>query len=329
MAKAVYRPLELELVQNKIVLDPPTAFAELAHLMPVVEESEAVPAEQEKYTGPTADDLRREAETFRVHWEAEKESLIKSATAESDRIIKDAEDAAFKEVKSKTDEVMMLKREAEASAKKIIAEANEKALQIESAARSAVEVRMKEAEEQGRNTGRDAGYAEGKAEADRLVERTRIILERAQDKRGEILLETEQEIVDLVLLIARKVVKVISENQRSVVVSNVIQALRKIKSRGNIFIRVNVADLKLSTEHLKDFIQLVEGAKSVQIVEDSTVDSGGCVIETDFGEIDARISSQLAELEAKILEISPLTSRVNPAVPSLPSDATGAINADS
>jgi len=54
---------------------------------------------------------------------------------------------------------------------------------------------------------------------------------------------------------------------------------------------------------------LVEGAKSIQIVEDTTVDPGGCIIETDFGEIDARISSQLSELEQKILEISPIRSK--------------------
>jgi flagellar assembly protein FliH len=68
-------------------------------------------------------------------------------------------------------------------------------------------------------------------------------------------------------------------------------------------------DVKLSTEHKKEFIDMVEGAKSVQIVEDTTVDPGGCVIETDFGEIDARISSQLTELEQKILEISPIRNR--------------------
>ena len=88
-----------------------------------------------------------------------------------------------------------------------------------------------------------------------------------------------------------------------------VQALRKVKGRGNILIKVNMLDVKLTTEHKKEFIDMVEGAKSIQIVEDTTVDPGGCVIETDFGEIDARISSQLAELEQKILEISPIKSR--------------------
>jgi flagellar assembly protein FliH len=41
-------------------------------------------------------------------------------------------------------------------------------------------------------------------------------------------------------------------------------------------------------------------------VEDSSVDRGGCIVETDFGAIDARISSQLTELEQRILEISPI-----------------------
>ena len=46
--------------------------------------------------------------------------------------------------------------------------------------------------------------------------------------------------------------------------------------------------------------------KNITIAEDSSIDRGGCIVETDFGAIDARISSQLAELEQKILEISPI-----------------------
>ncbi|MDR2619484.1 MAG: flagellar assembly protein FliH [Treponema sp.] len=313
MAKVVYRPGELELLDKKVILEPPTAFPELAHLTPVEDELEEIPDAVDEYSGPTADDLRREAEAFKQQWESEREAMIRSAKAEAEGIIKEAEEAAFKEVKRKTDEAQSSKREAQDEAERIVAEAKEKALQIEADSRLAFEAERKEAEEQGRAAGRDAGFAEGQAEVERLIERTRIMLERAQDKRAEILAETEQEIIDLVLLIARKVIKVISENQRNVIISNVVQALRKVKGRGNIIIRVNMADVKLSTDHIKDFIKLVEGAKSIQVVEDSSIDQGGCIIETDFGEIDARISSQLAELEAKILEISPIKAKAKTA----------------
>jgi len=129
------------------------------------------------------------------------------------------------------------------------------------------------------------------------------------DKRAEILEQTEAQVVELVLLIARKVVKTISENQKNVVLSNISQALRKLKTRSDVIVRVNLADLQLTTEHAKDFIEAAENAKKLSIVEDSSVDRGGCVIETDFGEIDARIQSQLHELEEKILDISPIKAR--------------------
>ena len=129
------------------------------------------------------------------------------------------------------------------------------------------------------------------------------------DKRAEILAETEAQVIELVLLVARKVVKVISENQKSVVIQNITQALRKLKTKSDVIVRVNLADLQLATEHVKDFVQMTENAKKMQIVEDSTVDRGGCVIETDFGEIDARISSQLSELEERILDVAPIKAR--------------------
>ncbi|MDR0403265.1 MAG: flagellar assembly protein FliH [Treponema sp.] len=312
MAKAVFRPGEVTLVGSRVVLDPPHSFPGLEHLAPVeevVEEIEEVP----EYQGPTADDLRREAEAFKVRWEQEKEAMLRSARAEADMIIKEAEQAAFQEVKRKTDQAQAAKREAEDEAERITAEAQAKAKQIETDSLAAFETERRDAEERGRLAGREAGFTEGKAEAERLVQRTQTILERAQDKRVEILTETEQQIIDLVLLISRKVIKIISENQRNVVISNVVQALRKVKGRGNIIIKVNMIDVKLTTEHTREFIQLVEGVKSLQVIEDSTVDPGGCVIETDFGEIDGRISSQLAELESRILEITPIKAKAKTA----------------
>ena len=93
------------------------------------------------------------------------------------------------------------------------------------------------------------------------------------------------------------------------VINNVVQALRKLKSRGDVVIRVNIADLELTSEHIKDFMSMVENVKSITVLEDSSVDRGGCIIETDFGQIDARISSQLHEIEEKILELMPIKAK--------------------
>ena len=326
MLKAVFRPNELISVTDKVVINSPTSFSDISHLAPEEEVDEDLSAVEE-YKGPTADDLRREAELFKSRWEEEKARMISSAKTEAENIVKDAQDAAFAEVKRKTDEAQVIKEQADEEVERILADARIKAGEIENEVRQSLAAERKEALDKGREEGREAGYAEGKAEVDRLIERTQVMLERAQAKRGEILSETEKQIIDLVLLIARKVIKVLSENQRNVIISNVVQALRKVKAKGDVIIRVNMADLQLATEHKQDFIQQMEGVNSIQVVEDSSVDSGGCIIETDFGEIDARIASQLAEMESKILEISPMKSTIKDNTP-VPVVNTASLNAD-
>jgi flagellar assembly protein FliH len=306
VAKTVFRAHEVTNNDQRIILAPPTEFEELAHLAPKEEPEEAAPVEV--YTGPSVEDLKREAEAFKAQWALEREALINSAHLEAERIIEEGRQRADAEAELKIKEGEDLKSAAAAEAERMVAEAGERIRQLEEESRLNRENEKKEALEAGRKAGEEEGYAQGKAEVDRLIQRTQAVLERAQNKRGEILAETEQEIVDLVLLLTRKVVKAITESQRSVILQNVVQALRKVKARGNVIIRVNIADLKLTTEHTRDFIQMMEGT-GIQVVEDSTVGPGGCIIETDFGEIDARISSQLAELEAKILEVSPIKAR--------------------
>jgi len=303
MAKTVFRPYEIVALQSTMVIKH-----EGQEEKPEAEEALPAAPEQE-YTGPTADDLRREAEAFKAQWDGEREAMVAEAKAEAEKIVKDAEAAAFEEVRRKANQAQKAKQEAEEEAARIVAEAEKRVAELESTARERVEAAEAAAAKKGRDEGREAGYSEGKAEAERLVGRLHVILDRAMDKRAEILQETETQVVELVLLVAKKVVKVISENQKSVVVQNISQALRKLKTKSDVIIRVNLADLELSTEHVKDFVQLAENAKKITVVEDTTVDKGGCVIETDFGEIDARIASQLNELEEKILEVAPIRAR--------------------
>jgi len=274
---------------------------------PVEEEPvEEVP----EYTGPTADDLRREAEEYKVQWEIEKQQMLLEAQKEADDIIKKAEEAAFAEVKRQTDQAQILKTDAENEAKEVIRKAEEEAAQIKAQASLEQSDVSKNAYNEGFNKGLEDGFNSGSEEVNRLIERTHKILEAVMSRREEILSETEQQIVELVVLMTRKVVKIISENQKSVVMANVLQALKKVKGRGDVTLRVSLADVKLTTEHIQDFIKQVENVNGITVLEDSTVDKGGCIVETDFGAIDARISSQLTELETKILEISPVKSLV-------------------
>jgi flagellar assembly protein FliH len=219
----------------------------------------------------------------------------------------EAENAAFDRIKKAADEAKLKIAEAEQRAREIISEAEmkSKAILMESEGKvAAIEL---QARDRGYDDGRNKGYDEGKEEVSRLTNSLERIISATIERRSEIIKNVEQQLVMIVLLITRKVIKTISEHQKGVVMQNIREALYKVRGRTDVVIRVNIADLELTTEHKEEFLKLMDDIKNVSILEDSTVDRGGCIIETDFGNIDARIASQFQEIEDRIKEIMPIT----------------------
>ena len=147
MAKTVFRPQETVNLTSAYVLNAPRGK--------VVEHdvTEAVPVFE--YHGPSADDLRREAELFRSQWEIEKATMIAAANAEAQDILAKAEAAAFNEVKLKNDQALKIRREAEAAAEKALKDAEGKIKDFEIQAKARVDEVTKEAHKQGFDQGRD------------------------------------------------------------------------------------------------------------------------------------------------------------------------------
>lgn len=310
MAKNVFRYMEFNnKLTDKVAIKPPPS-----NQPEVVEEIAA----EEEYTGPTADQLRREAEEFKEQWEGQKALMLQEAELRAEEVVKQAQAAAFEILKKQKDDCAKLKIDAEKEAQDLMDQARKDAAKYEAQVKSELSGLEEQARKKGYDTGYAEGYDTGRAEVTRLVERIHTIIQRIIEKRSEIIEGTETQIVNLVLMIAKKVIKVISENQRNVVINNVLQALRKLKTRGDVVVRVNLEDLKVTSEHTKEFLKLVENVKSINVLEDSTVDQGGCLIETDFGEIDGRISSQLNEIEEKILQLMPIRSNVTGAAETKP-----------
>ncbi|MFW6338841.1 MAG: flagellar assembly protein FliH [Alkalispirochaetaceae bacterium] len=302
MARHVYRGNEVRNINSKVYIQPPER-------VPEPEEELLQEEEVQEYTGPTIEDIQRQAQEFKEKWDAERERMISEAKQEAERIVHEAEERAFQEIKKKTEEAQGRKEEAEAEADRIKQAAEAEAARIEAEANQRAEGIERDAFDRGYAQGKEEGYRDGKAEADRVVERLHVVLNRAIERRNEIIEESESQVVTLVLNIAKKVIKVISENQKNVVMNNVIQSLRKLKSKSDVIIRVNLADLKTVSQHKEEIIKSIERVGNITVAEDTTVDPGGAIVETDFGEIDARISSQLREIEDRILELMPISNR--------------------
>lgn len=304
MARKIFKASEVKIIGSKVLIAPP-------HIKSAkVEEAEAV-EEVEEILEPQMGEEIEEVEIPLV--EIEKEKLLEEARkikeeaeAQAKKIKEEAEEEAFKVLQKKSVEARKMKEDARDEVKKLLEEAEKKAGEKENEVKQQVDSLIQEARTKAFNEGREDGYKTGEEEVKRLIDRLHVIINSAIDKKKRIIENTEEQLIDLILLISRKVIKVISETEKNVVVENVKEALKKLGKETEITIRVNMKDLGLTTKNKREFISLVEALEHVKVEEDDRVGPGGCIIETAFGDVDARIQTQLQVVEEKIRELVPI-----------------------
>ncbi|MFC1478932.1 FliH/SctL family protein, partial [Candidatus Margulisiibacteriota bacterium] len=76
-----------------------------------------------------------------------------------------------------------------------------------------------------------------------------------------------------------------------------------ITDRDQVIVKVNSIDLELVKRNRDRLASLIDGVKGFSIVEDTQVDAGGCIVETNLGYIDARIATKLETVEAAFMKV--------------------------
>lgn len=304
MARKIFKAAEVKELKSKVLITPPQIKRPYEEAEEPVEELEELAETQAFEEVETEEPVSLEEEKENILQEAE--DIRQEAEIEAKRMRDEAEEAAFKIMQKNSIDSRKLKEEAEEEAKTIRENAQRDADELLRGARAKAESTIQEARSKAYEEGREEGYNTGKEEVERLIDRLHVILNAAIDKRKVIIENTERQLLALVLFITRKVVKVISESEKEVVIENIQEALKKVRGETEITIRVNLKDLNLTTKNKKRFISLVEGLQKITLEEDSRVDPGGCIVETSFGDIDARIATQLSVIEEKIRELMPV-----------------------
>jgi flagellar assembly protein FliH len=116
-------------------------------------------------------------------------------------------------------------------------------------------------------------------------------------ERESFFTSVEPELAKLSLAIASKIIGDEIDSNKDTVVAIIKNALSSIKSREQVTIKVNPEDAEYVRQNKDVFAKMVEGAKEFDIASDPRVDKGGCMIETDLGTTDARITVQMSAIE--------------------------------
>jgi len=191
--------------------------------------------------------------------------------------------------------------EAGRSAQALVDDAERRAAQLLDEAKH----RAQTLADQARRDGHEAGYAnavgEVQASMAAMIATLGEIVEAARAERHVLLASAEPELVRLAVGIAERVLHQQIALDNGVVVEMARAAITRIVDRERITVRVNPADIEQMRGHRDELLALGD-VKNMRVIEDQRVDRGGVILETDAGSIDAKISTQLAEVR-KILHI--------------------------
>lgn len=149
----------------------------------------------------------------------------------------------------------------------------------------------------GRQAGETAGFERAAQKLEPLLDSLQQGLLQLKRLRLDTYNGIEKEVVELALAIARKVICREVKMEKDVVVSVAKEALAKVDDSTHITIKMNPDDLQFINETRYQLSDLIDNIENVTLTPESSVQSGGCIIETDLGEIDARIENQLQAVE--------------------------------
>jgi len=157
-----------------------------------------------------------------------------------------------------------------------------------------LEVARADALRRAQEEGRAAGLAEARAAIAPAVGALATAVSGVEASLADFCALAEERAVELALSLAEKLIGEALALDPKLVLANVAGALRAAAERDHLIVEVNPADLTLVREAAGELAGRVGGVQRLEIVPERRVPSGGCVVRTREGEIDARISEKLA-----------------------------------
>ncbi|MDR1366934.1 MAG: HrpE/YscL family type III secretion apparatus protein [Puniceicoccales bacterium] len=227
-----------------------------------------------------------EAESAVTHAYRENDKLIQHASQLCNRLVADTNTRISELIGTANARAQELIDEANRNAEKIVQEANEKSQRVLDEALDKREKIFEEAKkyyESEARRGYDDGYATGKAEmAKQLAE----LVVKSTDNMKYL----ESSIAGLVVKALQRIIGEV--DRRELIVDIVRQALKAVKNQQEAILKVSPQDSQAVRDNLKEILS--DGIVDyLEVMADSRLKPGTCILETDLGVVDASLDIQV------------------------------------
>ncbi|MHC4797866.1 MAG: FliH/SctL family protein, partial [Planctomycetota bacterium] len=194
---------------------------------------------------------------------------------------------------------------ARAQADSIICEAEERMESIRSSAHEeGYRIGHKEGLAEGRRDGNERAMAEATRKFDEqqagLIESCKRLIAGIEADRDAWFTSARQDLIDLAMAIARRVVVHVGGHEREVILANLEEAIELTGARSQVTVMVNPADAESAKIFAQSLVDAQQQWKHVRVVEEGEILPGGCRIQWESGAVDATLETQLDRIAAEL-----------------------------
>ncbi|PKL83958.1 MAG: hypothetical protein CVV24_02265 [Ignavibacteriae bacterium HGW-Ignavibacteriae-3] len=132
----------------------------------------------------------------------------------------------------------------------------------------------------------------------RKYEEVHRILQHFDESYNEYETAFEKLVIETAFEISKKIIQREMSNE-TVINENVKKAINKVMGANEVRLKLNPLDVEKLNEESKNLIHAGSFNK-IKIEPDDRIEQGGCLIETEIGNVDARISTQLNEMQKQL-----------------------------
>lgn len=160
-------------------------------------------------------------------------------------------------------------------------------------AREKASMLEREAYEKGFTQGEKDGLELGAAKALKIVENIKNLLDEMGRLRTDIVKLHEKDIIELICAVAEKVVHHQVVLSGKAIRETAIRAIQLATERRSILLKVNSEEFDYIDQLRPELFKRFNEITSIEVVSSPSVKRGGCFLETQCGDVDARIETQM------------------------------------
>ncbi|MBI5683228.1 MAG: hypothetical protein HZC45_08745 [Deltaproteobacteria bacterium] len=151
----------------------------------------------------------------------------------------------------------------------------------------------REAYEKGFAAGEKAGMEMGKEKTLLQANRLLSVIDELSYFKDKYYADKEMEIIDIIVKTAEKVIQTELSINMDIVVNITKSAINAMVTSERLTVKLNPDDIEYLLSSRPDFLKNLQDARGFIVEGDNNVGKGGCIVESNHGEVDARIEEGL------------------------------------